>query len=299
MFTVFDLETTGFSGSTDDVVQFSYIRFDNFNQAYDAGCLYFYYEGMSWSEEAAEAHGLTQDFLRQFADDFRKNCIKMWTILSGSNVCGHNAKSFDCPFAKAWLARMGLMNLTFGIINDTMRAFRSVTHRDKIKLIKLSEMNKLTPDVINNAARLWFNTEDNMSAHNATYDTTATAMLTLIAINKGYMTFDPVDMSSFVEADTSLLEDMPVTDVDFTLVEADGTERIYTFNGHHDGNAIEFPVKLSYVAHNRYEAGPYGLHLNGKTDILFIDVLGTQISSDKDFSILDYTKKLVKGGSDV
>lgn len=297
MFTVFDLETTGFSGSTDDVVQFSYVKFDARNQMYDAGCLYFYYEGMSWSEEAEAVHHISQDFLIQFKDQFRENCIKMWTILSGANVVGHNCQSFDCPFAKTWLARMGLLNLTFGMINDTMKAFRPVTHRDKVKLTKLSEMHGLTPEAINNAANMWFGVEDEMVAHNATYDTTATALLTLIALNKGYMTFDPVHIESFVETDTSLIEDVPITDVDFTLVEADGNERTYTFNGHHNGNSIEFPVKLSYVSHNRYESGPYRLDIIGKADVLTVSVLDTQLISDKDFNVIDYTAKLVKGGS--
>lgn len=297
MFTVFDLETTGFSGSTDDVVQFSYVRFDNMNQAYEAGCLYFFYDGMSWSDSAYDVHGLSQEFLSQYKDDFKKNCLKMWTILSGANVVGHNAKSFDCPFAKAWLARMGLMNLTFGIINDTMRAFKPVTHRDKVKLTKLAEMNNLTPEVINSAANMWFDSEESLSAHNATYDTTATAMLALIALSKGYMTFEPAGVAALVEADTSLFDDIPITDVDFVLVDPDGMERIYTFNGHHDGNSVEFPTKLSYVSHNRYESGAYCLKVDGKEDVLYIDMLGTQLVSGKDFDVLDYTKKLVKGGS--
>lgn len=297
MFTVFDLETTGFSGSTDDVIQFSYIRFDNLNQAYDAGCLYFYYDGMSWSEDAYEVHHISQDFLRQYRDDFKKNCLKMWTILAGANVVGHNVKGFDCPFAKAWLARMGLMNLTYGIINDTMQAFKPVTHRDKVKLVKLSEMNGLTPDVINNAASMWFGTTDEMRAHNATYDTTATAMLTLIALNKGYMSFEPTSIAALVETDTNLLVDIPITDVDFTLVDPDGTERVYTFNGHHDGNAVQFPVKLKYISHNRFEGGVYCLKVDNTGDILTVDMLGTQLVSGKDFDILDYVNKLVKGGS--
>lgn len=298
MFTVFDLETTGFSGATDDVIQFSYIRFDTLNQAYDSGCLYFYYEGMSWSEEAEAVHHISQDFLRQYEDQFQENCIKMWTILSGSNVSGHNCIGFDCPFVKTWLARQGLINLTFGIINDTMKAFRPVTRSSKVKLTKLSEMCGLTPDVINNAASMWFGTTDVLGAHNATYDTTATAMLTLIAINKGYMTFDPVNaVAELVETNMSLLEDTPVTSVDFKLIDSDGTERIHTFNGHHDGDAIEFPVVLSYVQHNRFESGCYRLDIGGNGDVLTVEVLGTQLVSGKDFDIIDYTTKIVKGGS--
>lgn len=296
MFTVFDLETTGFSGASDDVVQFSYLRFDDKNMVYDAGCLYFYYEGMSWSEDAENVHHISQEFLKQYEDDFDKNCIKMWTILSGANVVGHNAKGFDCPFAKTWLGRMGLSDLTFGIINDTMLAFRPMTHTSKVKLTKLSAMNSLTPEVIRRSANVWFNESGELNAHNATYDTAATALLTLIALNKGYMSFEAVDTTSHADVDVALLDDLPVANVDFTLIEADGSERVHTLGGHKEGSTIEFPIKLTYVSHNHYEQWPYAVFIGSSNDRLVVNMLGTELTSGVDFDLIDYTKKL-SGGS--
>jgi len=281
----------------DDVVQFSYVSFDASNQMYDAGCLYFYYEGMSWSESAEEVHHISRDFLKQYADDFKANCIRMWTVLSGANVVGHNSKTFDCPFVTSWLARMGLMGLKFGSINDTMRAFRPAIHHDKIKLTKLLEMYGLTPEVIRNAANMWFGDVTNIGPHDATYDTTATALLTLIALSKGYMSFDAARIERSVEADVSLLYDTPITNVDFTLIEPDGSERVHTYCGHSDGNTIEFPFKLKYVAHNRYEANVYTLKINGNNDEFSMTVLGTTTVFGKNFDLIEYTKKLTKGGS--
>lgn len=297
MFVVFDLETTGFSGSYDDIIEFSYIKFDTNLSVIDAGTLFFYYEGMSWSEDAYAVHGIPQEFLKQFEGDFRKNVIRMWTILSGSNVCGHNAKQFDCPFSKTWLARQGLDGLQFGIINDTMTAFRPMTHTSKVKLTKLSEMNGLTPDVIRNAAKIWFGDNGVESrAHNASYDTAATALLTLTALRKGYMSFESTANISYSDLDVNdLMDTTPPTMVEFMLKEDDGSVRPYTFGGHRAGNSIVFPGEFTYVRSGTYACGPYTL-ITDNPNKLLITIGVSDVVSGKDFDILDYTTKLVKGG---
>lgn len=47
MFVVFDIETTGLSTTSCDIVQFAYIMFDSNNMFVKAENLYYYYEGMS------------------------------------------------------------------------------------------------------------------------------------------------------------------------------------------------------------------------------------------------------------
>lgn len=294
MFVVYDLETTGFSSSYDDVVQFSYIRFDNRKRVYDAGCLYFYYEGMHWSEEAENVHHISLEFLKQFKDDFRKNVIKMWTILSGANVVGHNSNKFDNPFATNWLARMGCPGLVFGVMQDTMIAYRPMTHTAQVNLVKLCQLNDITPDGINAMCKMWFNEDETLYSHNATYDTTATAMLALIALRKGYMSFDIKAVASYVDVDMSMLDTTePPNQVNFELVEPDGNEREYTFGGARMGNSVTFPIKLSYVADKRYESDGYKLVL-GNPDILTIEMCGVTMVSGKDFDIVELTNKMLK-----
>lgn len=235
MFTVFDLETTGLSPSEGDIIQFAYATFDDSNICIKADCLYFYYPGLLWSDEAYAIHNIPLDFLYQYADKFEENLIKMWTVLSGANVCGHNVRDFDCPFATAFLAKFGLTNLRFGIIQDTMWAFKPMTKR-KVKLMKLGEACGLTPAYISNACTMWFGERGaNTSAHNAMYDVAATALITLYGLRKNYISFDPqviltLDSQylnpSLLEADDSgaTVQAIPERyNVVFTLIDGDIT----------------------------------------------------------------------------
>ena len=200
MFVVFDLETTGLSSMQNDIIQFSYIMFDSNNMFVRADNLYFYYEGMSWSQEVADiSHGISLDFLKTQADKFKENVIKMYTVLNHANVCGHNSNSFDCPFVKNWLKRMGLSDFEFGIQQDTMLAFRPYTKRARIKLTKLAAMCGLSDAEIDYATKLWFGITESTQSHDARFDTAMTALLTIGGINKKLITFDRVVAPSINE----------------------------------------------------------------------------------------------------
>ena len=193
MFVVFDLETTGLSSMQNDIIQFSYIMFDSNNMFVRADNLYFYYEGMSWNQEVADiSHGISLDFLKTQADKFKENVIKMYTVLNHANVCGHNSNSFDCPFVKNWLKRMGLSDFEFGIQQDTMLAFRPYTKRARIKLTKLAAMFGLSDAEIDYATKLWFGITESTQSHDARFDTAMTALLTIGGINKKLISFDKI-----------------------------------------------------------------------------------------------------------
>lgn len=202
-FVVFDIETTGFSSITCDIIQFAYCEFHG-GQFVKAENLYFYYDGMSWSDEAEQVHKISRDYLKQYRDDFKTNLLKMYSVLNRSNVCGHNSNHFDCPFVRNWLSRMGMGDFEFGIKQDTMVDMRPIHKRPRIKLTKLSELCGLTQESINYATNMWFGDSNIRNSHDAAYDVTATALITLKGLREGCISFGikevvdvPVDESSF------------------------------------------------------------------------------------------------------
>lgn len=192
MFVVFDLESTGLSATSNDIIEFAYIMFDSNNMFVKSETLYFYYDGMSWSEEAYQVHRIPLDFLKQFKDQFKENCIKMYSILNRANVCGHNALRFDCPFVKTWLMRQGIKGLEFGVIQDTMTAFKPITHKSQIKLSKLLGVMGISDEEIRALMPIWFNGAEATRAHEASYDVVGTALLALRGIERNLIAFEPL-----------------------------------------------------------------------------------------------------------
>lgn len=268
MFVVFDIETTGFDSSVCEVIQFAYIMFDSNNNFVKSENLYFYHEGMHWSQEAADAsHHLSLKFLKQYEADFKGNMLKMFSVLNRANVCGHNLIHFDCPFVKNWLQRQGLPGLEYGVVQDTMLAFRPITKRSRIKLTKLGEMLNLTDESIKYATSIWFNTSKDTTAHNASYDVALTALIALNGISRNLIKFDFSQITAEVESDSvELLEsnnsviDTPETKVAdpngyFVRLLMDG-EDVYHFVNHDDTKygdvfATEDMIE-SYKASNLY-----------------------------------------------
>lgn len=255
MFVVFDVETTGLSTTSCDIVQFAYIMFDSNNMFVKAENLYYYYEGMSWSDEAEAVHGLSREFLKQYEDQFRANLLKMYSVLNRCNVVGHNAVKFDCPFVKNWLSRFGLSEFQFGIQQDTMTAFKPITKRSRIKLTALSELMGVKPEFVKQFADDWFKADVASGAHDATYDVTATALLTLRGIAKNLISFKPAAALMSAEYDADLEEDVasvmstskPVDPKGYciSLVELTGASTLRYVC--HDRRAYAEPADLSTV----------------------------------------------------
>ena len=230
MFVVFDIETTGFSEITCDVIQFAYIMFDENMNFVKSEQLYFYYEGMSWSEEAYRVHQIPLEFLKTHKDKFKENLIKMYSVLRNANVIGHNAHHFDCPFCKVWLMRQGIRNLEYRVIQDTMVAFRPLTKKPRIKLTKLAEFVGITPEYVEMMMASWFPTSTARQAHDAAYDVTLTAILTLYGISKKLITFEPL---------VKLSQDDPISqDLMSDLNDSKGTVAL-------DPEAVLFKVNSS------------------------------------------------------
>lgn len=284
MFVVFDLETTGFSSVSSDVIQLAYIVFDSNNMFVKAETLYFYYEGMSWSEDAYNVHHIPLDFLRKHKDKFRENLIKAYSVLNHANVIGHNSEDFDCPFIRNWLRRMGIAGLEFGVRNDTMKAYRPLTRKARIKLTALCRMMNITDDIVNQMTQIWFNDSGEFAHHNAAFDTTATALLTLRGIDRNLIAFAPMNRSaaetsgnSSINADTMLdMEDAkPIDPKRFLLELHDGgkqSETWYQFVNH-DKNAYA-------------ETVPVGTDVNNMSasNLLFPVVLVRQDDSDNTYT---------------
>lgn len=188
MFIVYDLETTGLSTTSDDIIQFSYIRFDNNNMPVQAETLYFYYEGMHWSEEAEAIHHISLETVKAHAEKFEENVIKMYSLMSLSNVVGFNSDNFDNVFVRNWLSRMGMPNTQLGVQKDIMLLARPVVHQARISLTKLCDRLDITPDIIRSFEKLCYKNEGT-NAHNASYDVAATALCALKFMREGYLTW--------------------------------------------------------------------------------------------------------------
>lgn len=303
MFVVYDLETTGLSDFQDDIIQFAYIMFDDNLMVVKSEVLYFYYEGIHWNQKVCdEVHHITLDFLKQHKDKFRENCIKMWTVLSGNIVVGHNNKGFDDPFAANWLARQGLPGLTFGGSFDTMADLKAFHKRNRIKLTVLGDMCGFTVNAVQYAEGIFFGKDLVVaSAHNAIYDVTLTALITMFALRNGYFNFNakqvPVSVAEAVDpyADIMSIDNMDrYKAVYCKLIQYDGSI-VYknTTSNTAEFPSIEttetpayrvFPCSLSKVGNIWQYADGFRvitLHVEPTTVYLEISTMGTSVITNK------------------
>jgi len=253
MFTVIDIETTGFSEINNDIIEFAYIQFDDNNNYVKAEQLYFYYEGMSWSEEAYRVHNISLDFLKTQKDKFRENLIKMYSVLNHANVIGHNNLRFDCPFIKTWLMRQGIKNLEYNIIQDTMLAYKPVYKKSRIKLTKLVDYIGVTPEIINTLLPVWFPGAESSQAHEAAYDVVATALLALRGLDKKLLTFEPLVtlQQDYTTLDTESLyaegENLVVGNDDYIVSLNDAGKNNWVLVQHSTSGSVKDFIKTEAV----------------------------------------------------
>ena len=94
IYTVIDIETSGLSRENADVLSFSYALTDG-KEILAADTLYFWTDGMQWSQESYEIHGLSKEFLSQYKDDFDKNLRAMFSVVQDSVLVGYNSGYMD------------------------------------------------------------------------------------------------------------------------------------------------------------------------------------------------------------
>lgn len=94
IYTVIDIETSGLSRENADVLSFSYALTDG-KEILAADTLYFWTDGMQWSQESYEIHGLSKEFLSQYKDDFDKNLRAMFSVIQDSVLVGYNSGYMD------------------------------------------------------------------------------------------------------------------------------------------------------------------------------------------------------------
>lgn len=188
IYTIFDLETTGFNHLHDDVVQLAYVRLNSRMQKVSSGNLYFYYDRMNWSEKAYAVHQISQDFLKQYVNDFEENVRTAYAILQQGNLVGHNCDAFDIPFVDNFLSRMGAPHISALRSYDTMKIYTS-SFGKRPKLSDLPGHLKFTEKQIDFCLKKYFpDAEEGTSYHDARYDVAVTAMAFTNAISKGLIT---------------------------------------------------------------------------------------------------------------
>ena len=302
MFVVYDLETTGLSEINDDIIEFAYIAFDDNCNFIQSEQLFFYYRGMSWSEDAYKVHHISLDFLETQADKFKEDWLKRYASLNHNNVGGYNNNHFDNPFVKTWLMRQGIRNLEFKVTQDVMLAYRPIYKKSKIKLTRLSDMMGYTPELINRYMDIYFPQVGNSQAHEAAYDVVATALLTLSAIPKHLIAFKSILPESHEAEDvmTDMLfvnENTSTTSmVRFTLKDTFGATEIKTLPyvdpkiNEHGPILVEIPVPLESVDDSVYELAVRGSTISYNTntpDKLTLCISGTNLNLlDLDIDII-------------
>lgn len=183
-YTVFDIETTGFSPAYCDIIQFAYVNLDENFKPLKAESLYFYKDDMHWSEEAEAVHHISKDFLKQFKDDFEVNVKKLYIILSRGNVVHFNGDGFDIPFCTSWLTREGMPRLTINRSYDVMKIYRPVLKK-KPALSDMPMYIGLPLETIDLVSRKWFNYTG--KSHDASFDVTETALAFTNAVRNKYV----------------------------------------------------------------------------------------------------------------
>ena len=184
-YTIFDIETTGLSPRSSAIVQFAYITCDSRLFPIRGRNYYFYKEGMPWSKEAEAVHGLSQEFLSQYKDQYDENLIHMYQVVHRATLVGHNSDAFDVPFVRQFLAGEGMEMPVPTQCYDTMKLWTKDYGR-KPKLGALLSFLELDEDAIIRTAQLMFGADaGDLKAHNACYDVALTLACFRKAVEEG------------------------------------------------------------------------------------------------------------------
>lgn len=138
IYTVCDVETTGKSREMDNIVSFGYMRINSQFEVFQSGVLYFYHPSYILKEDAEQIHGLTENLLSQFREDFALNAKKMYALCYNSTIIGKNSNSFDIPFIKNFFKKFFFelppieINKGFDVQNNFTKIYRQRTGNKNI-----------------------------------------------------------------------------------------------------------------------------------------------------------------------
>ena len=105
LFTILDIETTGFNNKHDDILEVGYLIVNQDCEILRHGQFYFYQEHFKIEGSAQDVHGLTRDFLKQYEQDFTKSLARLFTLCCQAIIIGKNNRKFDMPFIDEFLKR--------------------------------------------------------------------------------------------------------------------------------------------------------------------------------------------------
>lgn len=180
---IFDIETTGFNRTHDNIVSFAYLEFDkDMTKVLDSGVAYFYKKGMRWSMEAEAVHGLTREFLSQYEDDYSNNMKLLFKKVTKGNLVGYNNDVFDNSFISAFLNKEMYGPLNNNSSLDIMKLYQPVFGKRQ-KLGVLCEALGVNEFILNNLSMKWFNLP--FGWHTSNGDVVATAFCYIEAKRRG------------------------------------------------------------------------------------------------------------------
>ena len=173
IYTVIDTETSGLNHMSDDILQFAYLTFDSNGDVIRGNAFYLWEDDYQWTEGAYRVHGLSREFLRDLpTEEMNKKYQEMYVVMSRANLIGYNSNNFDIPFVRSFMTRHSVQPQDPSSTIDVMEIAKRVFGK-RMKLTALCERLGITPAHIEMMTRIFFNKE-NTSAHDATYDVTAT-----------------------------------------------------------------------------------------------------------------------------
>jgi len=189
LYTILDLETTGFSKEMDHLLEFGYMQIDKQLNIIRTGSLYFYREDWNVNTPAQSVHGLTRDYLEKHIDEFDDNLIRMYALVQNSVVIGKNSDKFDIPFINVHFRKyanpvgpitlMGTLDLEEFYTPKFRSYYREKYGQDTKKRGTLSELMELI-GYSDSEIRKRFSSEivsDRDRAHSALYDVFMTYLL--------------------------------------------------------------------------------------------------------------------------
>lgn len=186
IYTVLDIETTGFSRDYDDILSVGFMRIDSSFDVKASGTLYFYKPNFNVGKyPACTVHKLSRSLLEQHEGEFANNLKILWSLLYMSNIIGKRSNKFDMPFINSFVDRYCptlpsiQYNYTFDLEDKFAPIYKSRMHTTKTgTLTQYLECLGITQDqVLAEYQKLPNKDNESVHMHGALYDVVATFMV--------------------------------------------------------------------------------------------------------------------------